>query len=104
MKCDSAACHLGPYCWLYPRGKKHYRSRTQTLRRLFTYVEKGGVLETQKDVPGETWDELYMEDQHRQEKEKRKGGHILGGETPYPPININVYPSHFARLAITAPG
>lgn len=24
MKCDSAAYHLGPYCWLDPIGKKHY--------------------------------------------------------------------------------
>ncbi|KAJ5346176.1 hypothetical protein N7452_004180 [Penicillium brevicompactum] len=103
MKCDSAACHLGPYCWLDPRGKKHYRLRTQTLRRLVTYVEKGGVLETHKDVPDEIRDELYMEDQQKQEKEKRKGGNILGGETPYPPININVHPSHSPGLATTAP-
>ncbi|KAJ5474613.1 hypothetical protein N7475_004179 [Penicillium sp. IBT 31633x] len=46
MKCDSAACHFGPYCWLGPTGKKHYRLRT----RLVTYVEKGDVPETHKDV------------------------------------------------------
>ncbi|KAJ9482780.1 hypothetical protein PENNAL_c0137G11045 [Penicillium nalgiovense] len=53
MKYDSAACHLGPYCWLDPKGKKHYRLRTQTLRRLVTYAEKGGILETHRDVPDE---------------------------------------------------
>lgn len=103
MKCDSAACHLGPYCWLDPRGKKHYRLRTQTLRRLVTYAEKGGVLETHKDVPDEIRDELYMEDQQKQEKEKRKGCNVFSGETPYPPININVHPSHSPGLTTTAP-
>lgn len=99
MKCDSAACHLGPYCWLDRMGKKHHRLRTQTLRRLVTYVEKGGVLESHRDVPDEIRDELYMEYQQRQEKEKRKGSNILRGETPYLPININVHPSHPPGLA-----
>ncbi|OQE60813.1 hypothetical protein PENNAL_c0090G09820, partial [Penicillium nalgiovense] len=71
--------------------------------RLVTYAEKGGTLETHKDVPDEIRDELYIEDQQRQEKERRKGGHTLSGETPYPPININVHPSHSARLATTTP-
>lgn len=44
-----------------------------------------------------------MEDQQKQEKEKRKGCNILGGETPYPPININVHPSHSPGLTTTAP-
>lgn len=103
MKCDSASCHLGPYCWLDPMGKKHYRLRTQTLRRLVTYAEKGGVLETHKDVPDEIREELYMEEQQRLEKDKRKGGNILGGGTPYPSININVLPSHLTGLDTTAP-
>lgn len=93
MKCDSAACHLGPYCWLDPVGKKHYQLRTQTLRRLVTYAEKGGILVTHKDVPDEIREELYMEEQQRLEKEKRKGGNVPGAGTPYPPININVLPS-----------
>ncbi|CAG8089937.1 unnamed protein product [Penicillium nalgiovense] len=92
MKCDSAACHLGPYCWLDPKGKKHYGLRTQTLRRLVTYAEKGGVLETHKDVPDEIREELFMEDQQREEKNKRNGGNILGSQMSHSPININVHP------------
>lgn len=103
MKCDLAVCYLGLYCWLDLRGKKHYRLRTQTLRYLVTYVEKCGFLETHKDVPDAIWDELYMEDQQRYEKEKCKGGYIIGGEILYWPININAYLSHFAGLVITAP-
>jgi hypothetical protein len=55
--------HPGDYCWLGPVGKKHYRLRTQTLKRLVTYAEKGGILETHKDVPDEIREELYMEEQ-----------------------------------------
>lgn len=101
MKCDSSACHLGPYCWLDPVGKKHYRLRTQTLKRLVTYAEKGGVLETHKDVPDEIQEELHLEEQQRQEKDKSKSGNVLG-VTPYPPININVLPSHSVGLDTTA--
>ncbi|KAJ5346233.1 hypothetical protein N7452_004237 [Penicillium brevicompactum] len=45
----------------------------------------------------------YLEDQQNQEKEKRKGGNILGGETLYPPININVHLSQSPGLVTTAP-
>ncbi|KAJ5471950.1 hypothetical protein N7539_008519 [Penicillium diatomitis] len=103
MKCDSAACHLGPYCWLDPVGKKHYQLRTQTLKRLVTYAEKGGVLETHKDVPDEIRDDIYMDEQQRQDKDKRKASNMLGSGTPYPPININVLPSHLTGLDVTAP-
>ncbi|KAJ6004704.1 hypothetical protein N7540_013073 [Penicillium herquei] len=102
MKCDSAACHLGPYCWLDPIGKKHYRLRTQTLKRLVTYAEKGGVLDTHKDVPDEIRDELYMEEQQRVEKTKRKTDNHFDGGTPYPPININVLSAHPPGLDVTA--
>lgn len=84
-------------------GEKHYRLRTQTLRQLVTYAEKGGVLETHKDVPEEIREEIYMEEQQRLEKGKRKGGNVLEGGTPYPPININALlsQSHLPRLDIT---
>ncbi|CAI7672859.1 unnamed protein product [Penicillium discolor] len=79
----------------------HYHLRTQTLRLLVTYAEKGGVLESHNDVPDEIRDELYMEDQQKQEKENRKGGKTFSSEPPYPPTNINVHPSH-PQLATTA--
>ena len=80
IKCDLSACYLGPYCWLDPVGKKHYRLHTQPLRRLVTYAEKGGVLDSHKDVPDEIQEELYMEEQQRLEKEKRKGLTLPGPE------------------------
>lgn len=81
----------------------YYRLRTKTLRQLVTYAEKGGVLETHKDVPDEIREEIYIEEQQRLEKGKRKGGNVLEGGTLYPPININVLPSqsHPPELDIT---
>jgi hypothetical protein len=102
MECDSAACHLGPYCWLDPAGKKNYRLRAQTPKRLVTYAEKGGVLETHKNVPYEIRDKLYIEEQQRLEKNNRKTGHVTSGGTPYPPINISVLSSQPPRLDVTA--
>jgi hypothetical protein len=58
-------------------------------------------LETHKDVPDEIRDELYMEEQQRLEKDKRKSGNIPGS-TPYPPININVLPSQPTGIDLTS--
>lgn len=52
MRCPGPPCHLGPYCWQDPQGRKHYRLRTSHLTSLVKYVEQGGILETHDDVPG----------------------------------------------------
>ena len=93
MKCSAPSCQLGPYCWLDPMGKKHYQLRTQHLRKLVTYAEKGGVLETHKDVPETIREDIYLEEQQRLERHKRKGVNATETGAPYPPININVLPS-----------
>lgn len=93
--CDALRRHaLGaPIAGWIQWGKKHYQLKTHHLRRLVTYVEKGGVLDGHKDVPETVREELFMEEQQRLEKSHRKGGHIIGNGVPYPPININVLPS-----------
>lgn len=93
MRCDSTTCPSGPYCWVDPAGKKHYQLKTHHLKRLVTYVEKGGTLDGHKDVPDIVREELYMEEQQRMEKNSRKGGYCMGNGMAYPPININVHPS-----------
>lgn len=93
MRCPAPLCHLGPYCWLDPMGKKHYQLRTQHLRHLVTYAEKGSVLETHKDVPDAVREELSMEEQQRVERQKRNRGNVLEAGAPCPPININVLSS-----------
>jgi hypothetical protein len=103
MRCDSTTCPSGPYCWVDPAGKKHYQLKTHHLKRLVTYVEKGGALDGHKDVPEIVREELYMEEQQRLEKNSRKEGHNLGNGIPYPPININVHPSQSATTGLDIP-
>lgn len=63
------------------------------MKRLVTHVEKGGILESHKDVPEAVREDLYLEEQHKLERGKGKGGHNTGTGVPYPPININVLSS-----------
>ncbi|KAK5805930.1 hypothetical protein VI817_000188 [Penicillium citrinum] len=88
MRCPSPSCHLGPHCWQDPHGKKHYQLRTHHLKRLIAYVEGGGILECQDDVPDTIRDDLYMEEQQKLEHSQSKSNKslALGG---CPPININ---------------
>jgi hypothetical protein len=44
-------------------GKKHYQLKTYHLKRLITFVEKGGVLDSHKDIPETVREELYIEEQ-----------------------------------------
>lgn len=88
MRCPSPSCHLGPHCWQDPHGKKHYQLRTHHLKRLIAYVEGGGVLECQDDVPDTIRDDLYMEEQQKLEHAQSKSNKSLAlGSCP--PININ---------------
>jgi hypothetical protein len=102
MRCDSTTCPSGSYCWVDPAGEKHYQLKTHHLKRLVTYVEKGGELDGHKYVTEIVREELYMEEQQRLEKTSRKGGHI-GNGIPYPPININVHPYQSAATGLDIP-
>ncbi|CAI7646689.1 unnamed protein product [Penicillium pancosmium] len=72
MRCPSPSCHLGPHCWQDPHGKKHYQLRTHHLKRLIAYVEGGGILECQDDVPDAVREELFLEEQQRLESSQFK--------------------------------
>ncbi|KUM57422.1 hypothetical protein ACN42_g9767 [Penicillium freii] len=96
MRCDSSTCQHGPHGWVDPMGKKHYPLKSHHIKRLISHVEKGGVLESHKDVPEAVRDELYREEQDRLERDRRKGGHVTGAGLPYPPINIHLSSSQSA--------
>jgi hypothetical protein len=88
MRCPSPSCHLGPHCWQDPHGKKHYQLRTHHLKRLIAYVEGGGILECQNDVPDAVREELFLEEQQKLESLQTKGSKMLAaGNCPH--ININ---------------
>ena len=75
----------------------------RTLRQLVTYAENGGILGLHKDVPDKIREELYIKEQQRLEKDKRRGSNVLEGRTQYSPININVLQFHPAGLDINGP-
>jgi hypothetical protein len=91
MRC-TGPCDRGPHCWIDPDGKKHYRLRAPHMRRLIEYVAKGDVLESHDDVPPDVRQQLYLEDQQRQD---RKAKENAPSPLSIPPINItNVLPGH----------
>lgn len=91
MRCPGP-CDRGPHCWIDPDGKKHYRMRAPHFRSLIEYVTKGGILETHDDLPSEVRNQLYAEDQQRQD---RKAKDIVSSPMGIPPINItNVLPGN----------
>ncbi|CAG7933487.1 unnamed protein product [Penicillium olsonii] len=89
MRCPSPSCHLGPHCWQDPHGKKHYTLRSHQLKRLISFVEKGGTLQSHEDVPDHLREELYMEEQHRLESHQARNNKMVGTPGSSQPININ---------------
>jgi hypothetical protein len=45
-----------------PAGKKHCQLKNHHLKRLVTYVEKGGVLDGHKDVLETVREEIHIEE------------------------------------------
>jgi hypothetical protein len=72
MRCDSPTCQHGPYCWVDAMGKKHFPLKSHHIKRLISHVEKGGILESHKDVPGSTR-RVYKHSKHL----KSRDMHIL---------------------------
>lgn len=90
MRCPRPLCHLGPYCWRNPIGKKHYKLKTHHLKSLIRYVEQGYKLQTYKDVPKGIREQLYTEEQQSLERRQKASSTSIGN---FPSINItNVLP------------
>ena len=71
-----------------PAREKHYRLRSHHLKRLIAFVEKGGTLQSHKDVPDNFREELYVEDQHRLESQRSRNN-MVGVPGSSQPIHIN---------------
>jgi hypothetical protein len=88
MRCRVSSCPLGSdWCWVNPRGKRHYKLTGRFLTRLSEYVEDGGRLDGHDDVPEDIQKDLIAQSQERTASKKSQGV-----EMPYHPININVLP------------
>lgn len=72
MRCSGPPCHLGPHCWVDPDGKNHYRLKTHHLKALIKHIETGGILESHDDAPQSFREQIYAEEQHYAEKNKKQ--------------------------------
>jgi hypothetical protein len=91
LRCPGPPCNLGPHCWRDPFGKKHYKLRTHHLKALVELVQQGHTLKSHDDVPEDVREQLYAEEQQRNDRQYAKNGISTPG---LPPINItNVLPS-----------
>ena len=86
MRCLGPSCQLGPHCWSDPDSKKHYRLNSHHLRSLVKFVQDGSRLESHDDVPTDFRDQLYAEEQQKQERKAKTATASSMGLTP---ITIN---------------
>jgi hypothetical protein len=86
MRCPGPPCQLGLHCWRDPDGKKHYKLYPHHLRRLVKFVQDGGKLGCQADVPEDIRQQLYAEEQQRSDRRQSKAVATPLGLTP---ITIN---------------
>lgn len=87
MRCSGPPCHLGPHCWVDPDGRKHFRLKPHHMKALIRHVEGGGTLESHDDVPQTFREQVYAEEQHLSERQRKKTK--VSSDIP-PPINIHV--------------
>ncbi|CZS92405.1 uncharacterized protein RAG0_02847 [Rhynchosporium agropyri] len=88
MRCPGS-CSSGPYCWVDPHGKKHYRISGPLVESLVEYIEEGHTLETHEDVPEHIRQELY-DAAHRSLEAHKKSASTPAGVAP---VTINMPPA-----------
>src|ERR1700737_2399900 len=91
IRCPGHLCRLGPYCWVDPNSKKHYKLFRPHLENLIDYVEQGYTLQSYNDVPYNIHQQLYNEAEQSLERRKKTAS---TSTVSLPPINItNVLPA-----------
>jgi hypothetical protein len=97
MRCPGS-CPSGPYCWVDPHGKKHYRISGPLVESLVEYIEEGHKLESHDDVPEHIRQELYTIANYSL-KVRKKSASISASVTP--PVTINILPVFTCRNCST---
>jgi hypothetical protein len=85
MRYPGPPCHLGPYCWRDPVGKKHYKLKTHHLKSLIRHVEQDNELQTYDVVPEDILQQLYAEEQQWLERRQTT---TSTSTSNFPSINI----------------
>ncbi|KAJ5647181.1 hypothetical protein N7490_003553 [Penicillium lividum] len=86
MRCRDRLCKQGPHCLEDPTSQKHYSLTTHHLQSLIGFVNGGGTLRSERDIPEWFYKQLKAEEQVLNTKSKDKT--LSSHGTPCPPINI----------------
>ncbi|KAF6796396.1 hypothetical protein CSOJ01_13214 [Colletotrichum sojae] len=88
MRCTGPPCRAGPYCWRDSRTSRHYRLKTHHLKTLVEHVEHGGLLQSHDDVPDSLRHQLYTEEQHQRERQRRRTMSSVASEPTDPSTDL----------------
>ena len=99
MRCRDRLCKQGPHCLEDPVSQKHYSLTTHHLQSLIGFVNSGGTLRSERDIPEWFHKQLKAEEQALSSKTKDRS--LSSHGTTHPPINI-VLPSQSSPSSISA--
>ncbi|KAK2035904.1 hypothetical protein LZ31DRAFT_286242 [Colletotrichum somersetense] len=88
MRCTGPPCRAGPYCWRDSATSRHYRLKTHHLKTLVEHVEQGGLLQGHDDVPDSLRHQLYTEEQHQRERQRRRTMPSIASEPTDPSVDL----------------
>jgi hypothetical protein len=86
MRCHDKACKQGVHCFEDPVTQKHFPLTQHHLSSLIEFVNDGGILRTENDIPDWFHEQLKTEEKVLKTKSKDKGSSAHGGTCS--PINI----------------
>ncbi|KAA8641564.1 uncharacterized protein ATNIH1004_011700 [Aspergillus tanneri] len=86
MRCRDKACKQGVHCFEDPVSQKHFPLTQHHLSSLIDFVNGGGILRTENDIPDWFHEQLKAEEKVLKTKSKDKGSLAHGGTCS--PINI----------------
>ena len=90
FRCPGHPCQLGPYCWIRPDNRKHYKLLGPDVETLAEYKQKGYDLESHEHVPEDIRQKLYDKEKESLEGHKRATTSVANLPIP---ITITVLPA-----------
>ena len=101
FRCPSHPCQLGPYCWIDPDDRKHYKILGLQIESLVDYKQQGHILQLHEDVPEDIRQQLYAMAEETLERHKKSTTSVAS--IPPIPITITVLPALAGIPAVDVP-
>jgi hypothetical protein len=91
FRCPGHPCQLGPYCWINPDGRKHYKLLGLHIESLVEYKQQGHILTSHEHVPDDIRQQLF--DAEKESLDRHKNKTSSAATVPPIPITITVLPA-----------